>query len=171
MRTKPIQHKWSGLFVLLIFALFAGCLLLVLLTGAGSYQRLSQRDARSYESSTAFQYVASKLHHADRAGAVQIGSFAAPNAGKADEITTLYLWQEIDGERYATRIYYYDGFMRELFSAAELSMSPEAGNPILACAPLTFTQEGDLLRLTQTDAEGQESSLLLYPRSEGKVGA
>ena len=35
MRKKPVQHHMEGLLVLLLFGIFAACILSVLLTGAG----------------------------------------------------------------------------------------------------------------------------------------
>ena len=39
----------DGVFVLLLFCVFAVCVLSVLLTGAGAYRRLTERDRVSYD--------------------------------------------------------------------------------------------------------------------------
>ena len=50
MKRKTIKHHIDGLIALLLFGVFAVCVLAVLLTGAEAYRRLTQRDrARSEE--------------------------------------------------------------------------------------------------------------------------
>ena len=44
MRKKSIHHQMDGLVALLLLGVFAACVLAVLLTGAGVYQRLTERD-------------------------------------------------------------------------------------------------------------------------------
>ena len=47
MKRKPIQHQMDGLIALLLFGVFAVCVLAVLLTGADAYRRLTERDRRA----------------------------------------------------------------------------------------------------------------------------
>jgi len=82
MRTKERQHQVEGLFVLLVFALFAGSLLMVLLLGAGTYQRITQRDAAGFVRNTTLQYIAAKVHGVDQVGAVRVGSFFRAREGR-----------------------------------------------------------------------------------------
>lgn len=170
MKKKLIKHELDGIFILLLFALFAGSLLLVLLTGAGSYKRVADRDAETYARSTCLQYIAAKVRHADQIGGVKLGSFTSPEEPKADAISTLYLIQEIDEVSYATRVYWYDGAVRELFSEMTLSMKPEDGNQVLDAKGLTFRVQDGLLEVMSLDANGVEDRLLLSLRSgEGVV--
>ena len=53
-------RKWTDLMALLVFALFALCVLLVLLTGAKIYRNLVDRSRESYEARTAAQYITSE---------------------------------------------------------------------------------------------------------------
>lgn len=169
MRYKPIQHKLDGLFVLLLFAIFACSILMVLLGGANSYQRLADRDADSYTTRTCLQYIAAKLRHGDQVGAIKVSSFSDANRVDADEISTLYIYNRIDGEDYATRIYWYDGAVRELFASAEGEFMPEDGNLVLETAGLSFSWDSGLLKVTTLNEEGLEHSLLLGLHSEGRT--
>lgn len=171
MRTRETQHKLDGLFVLLIFALFAGSLLLVLLTGAGSYQRLAARDAKSYDRSTSLQYIAAKLHRGDEAGMVFVGSFSDKQEPSADNIDTLYVGEELDGKRYDTRIYFYDGYIRELFAEENAPLSPEDGTPIFESADLFFLENRGCLFVTVTASDGEVNTICLSLRSDKEVGA
>lgn len=158
MRKTNRKHNLSGALVLLLFAVFAVCILSVLLTGADTYQRLTARDHDSYNRRTAVQYIATKVRQADRQGAVSVCSFEGRDA--------LVLAEEIDGETYLTRIYYHDGYLRELFSSADGEMLPEDGEKILeaagflACA--NEPADGQLsLRIQAPDGTWQELTLCL----------
>ena len=50
-----------GLAALLLFGLFAFCVLAVLLTGAGAYRRLTARDQAAYEWRSCTQYIATRV--------------------------------------------------------------------------------------------------------------
>lgn len=106
------KHEIDGVFVLLLFVLFAGSILMVLLLGASSYEKLVQRGQESYNARTGIQYIAAKLRHNDEADCVQVGSFSERTNKEADEIETLYLRMGTEEEYYYTKIYYYDGYIR-----------------------------------------------------------
>lgn len=171
MKRMETKQKLDGLFVLLIFALFAGSLLLVLLTGAGSYQRLLERDAKSYDRNTTLQYVAAKLHGADQAGGVTIGSFSNKTNCMADDIETLYLRETLDGSWYETRIYYYDGYIRELLAEENAQFSPEDGTPIFESGGLSFLENHGSIFVTVKAPDGEINSLCTSLRSDEEVGA
>ena len=75
MRQHSRKHDLGSLLVLLLFAVFAVCILSVLLTSADTYRRLSGRDQGSYDRRTAAQYITTKVRQADRQGAVSVRSF------------------------------------------------------------------------------------------------
>ena len=60
---KRLRHRMDGLLALLLFALFAACVLAVLLTGARAYRRLTLRDQASYNTRTCVQYVATPVSY------------------------------------------------------------------------------------------------------------
>lgn len=171
MRTKKKEHQVEGLFVLLVFALFAGSLLLVLLLGAGTYQRITQRDTASYVQNTTLQYIATKVHHMDEVGAIRVGTFSEQENAADDGISTLYLRQALDGTWYETRIYSYEGYVRELLGEEAGSFSPQDGNPIVESLGLRFEIQGTLLHVYLMKEDGQEQELLIPLRSDMEVGA
>lgn len=150
------KHHIDGLLVLLLFGVFATCILSVLLTGADAYRRLAERDDESYSRRTAAQYITTKVRQAVDAEAVSVESFGASDA--------LVLTEEIDGYVYITRIYYYDGYIRELFSDAEVDMMPEDGEQVLPTQGMTLSLENDLLSVQLTDANGHTTALTLALR-------
>jgi hypothetical protein len=170
MRIRTGKHQIDGVFVLLLFSIFAVCILLVLLTGAGSYRRLMERDTESYDQRIAVQYVAAKIRGTDAEDCVFTGDFDGTAVSGGN---TLHLLENIDGVLYDTRVYYYDGYIRELFAAADASFLPADGNPVLAARNLTFDYDGEhhLLTVAATDQAGSITTLVLALRSGEGAGA
>lgn len=157
------DHSLNGLLALLLFGVFAACVLSVLLTGADAYQRLTERDRLSYESRTAAQYIATRVRQADRSAGVTVGTFGTSDA--------LELWETVDGETYLTRVYCYDGWLRELFSDAEGDFSPEDGEKVLEADSLTLTLSPEGLLEVALTEEGSCQQVLLHLRSGGEEAA
>ena len=78
---KGRQHI-SALAALVLFGLFAGCVLAVLLTGAGAYRRLTGRDRASCESRTRMQYVAARVRQADGGTVEEFAKLMNQKAGE-----------------------------------------------------------------------------------------
>lgn len=157
MKKQPIKHHTDGLIALLLFGVFSVCVLAVLLTGADAYRRLTDRDQAAYDQRTCIQYIATRIRQADRRDGVRVEEFCGLDA--------LVLADTPDNDAYITRVYYYDGYIMELFCEAALELPPEAGSQIMPANALSFSQEGDLLTITATDASGRENALILSLRS------
>ena len=157
MRMGQHKRKVDNLLVLLLFGVFAVCILSVLLTGADVYQRLTVRDQKSYDERTAAQYLAMRVRQADRLGDVSIRCFEGQDAMVFTEV--------IDGSSYETLVYCFDGYLRELFVAAGGGFLPEDGEKVLAAQELSLRQEGQLLDVELTSSSGEVQVLKLYLRS------
>lgn len=143
--------------VLLLFGIFAVCVLFVLLTGADAYQRLVQRDQSAYSRRTVAQYITTRVRQADGLGQVSVGDFGGVDA--------LMLTEEIDGLRFVTRVYCYDGNLCELFTLAEDAFEPGDGEGLLPAEKLELTLEDQILTAVITNADGTVEELILYLRS------
>ena len=152
------DHSLNGLLALVLFGVFAACVLSVLLTGADAYQRLTERDRASYASRTAAQYIATRVRQADCSGGVTVGAFGGGDA--------LELWERVDGEDYLTRVYCYDGWLRELFTDAEGEFSPEDGEKVLEADSLELSlSPAGVLTVDLTDGDGACQKVTLFLRS------
>ena len=109
---RGIRHEIDGAFVLLLFAIFAGCVLMVLLMGASAYEKMVARDNIAYNKRTGVNYIAAKIRHNDEKDSVYVGSFYDKNDDLTRDIDTLYLKLKVEDEEYYTKIYYYDGYIR-----------------------------------------------------------
>ena len=134
---KKNPFKITDLLALTVFAAFAVCVLVVLLSGAQVYQTLVQRGEESFRLRTATQYVATRVRQAED---VTVADF--------DGCEALCIREEIDGEVYVTRIYCCNGYLRELFCAQSAELSPEDGEKIMEAERMSFSQNEDLLTVS-----------------------
>lgn len=159
MKNVNKERSATAIAALLVLVVFATGVLSVLLAGASAYKRVNQRDQNAYESRTATQYLATKVRQAAKPEAVSIVLFEGCQA--------LQIAREIDGEVYVSRIYCYDGWLRELFCAADGAFAPGDGEQVLPADGLTLQLEDGLLaaqlktgertqRLTLTIRGGKE---------------
>lgn len=149
---KQDGKKWTSLAALLVFTLFAVCLLLVLLTGAGVYRRLSENGGARYTQATAAQYIATRCRQGRN---LSVEDFEGTEA--------LTFAEDFGGVTYLTRVYLYDGWLMELFSAEAAQLSPEDGEKILQADQVDFEWEDNGLTFT---LDGEVHCLTLR---EGKV--
>lgn len=156
MKQTTIKHHLDGLLAMLLFGAFAICIMVVLLSGARAYGGLTQRDQAAYAQRTALQYVATRIRQADEAGAVGLCRL-----GEAQALTL--------GHDYQTYVYYYDGYIRELYAEAGAAFDPEDGEEVLPAAGLSFLISGREIHITLTDEAGQAQQLQLNLRSAGAL--
>lgn len=142
---------------MLLFAVLAVTVLHVLYAGAELSESLTVREQEGRISGTAAQYVTVRL---DQAGteSVFVGEFSG--------IPTLHFTETIDGETYLTRVYCHDGYLRELFCAADQDMRPDDGEKLMPLDKLTFSEENGLLTIVLT-----EDVTVLYDLSGRRKGA
>lgn len=153
---KSANQKSSFLWVLLISAVFAVCILAVLLGGVQTYQRLALRSSLAYDSRTCTQYLATRVRQASWGDAVSAASFGDGDA--------LVIEQEIGGVTYLTRVYCHDGWLMELFTGDTGDFSPEDGEQILPMEDMDLVSEDGLMTIILTDSGGQTRRLQLQLR-------
>lgn len=155
------RRMFGSLAGLVLFALFAVCVLAVLLIGTEVYRKLTVRNQQVYEKRTAIQYLTTKLRQADVAGGILVEDFDGQEA--------LVISEEVEGTRYRTWIYYYDGYIRELFAAESSSLTADAGEKVLESGDMEVSDDGERFHVEITAEDGSISELLLYPRSGKEV--
>lgn len=155
MKKKVTQHHMSGLLMLLLFGIFAVCVLAVLLTGARAYRGLTQRDQAAFDRRTCVQYIATRVRQGDVVGCVTVEPF--------EETTALALTQ--DGGL-ITWLYWYDGYLMELYTFVDAGLSPAEGDRIMPLESLELSLEDGLLTAEIGSGEGVVDTLRLSLRSE-----
>ena len=141
----------------MVFAIFAVCVLLVLLTGADVYRKLVESQKQYYDRRTVQQYLSMRVHQADVAGAVRVDMF--------EDRSALIFSEEIQGSLYETCVYCHDGYVRELFTAAGGEFGLEDGEKVLAAKDLLFMLDGKILTIEIFLEDGQEQHLTFLLRS------
>lgn len=159
MRRQAGQHHMDGLLMLLLFGVFAACVLGVLLTGAGAYRRLTQRDRAAYERRICAQYIAARVRQGDVQRGVAVEPFGDTQA------------LALRGGGYITRVYWYEGYLMELYSGEGMQLEPEDGERIMPMGGLSLSMDGGVLTAEITTDAGETDRLFLVPRSgEGAAG-
>jgi hypothetical protein len=117
---KEQKAKITDLLAPVTFAVFAVCILLVLLAGAKGHTRLVSRGGETFEKGTAVRYLTMRLRQAEQ---VDVADF--------DGCEALLFRERIDGEVYVTYVYCYDGYLRELFCEEDALLGAHSGEKIL----------------------------------------
>lgn len=163
MKKEEKRNKADGLIVLLLFAVFAVCVLLLLLTGANIYQKVTRADQANYERRTGVQYLTTRIRQADVQGGLR--------AGKFEENDALILTEEIAGEIYETFVYCYDGYIRELFASPDSGLSPKDGDKILKACSMQVWEKDGMLKIEILSADGSCQEIWLSFRSGKEVSS
>lgn len=143
-------HSLDVVMTLVLFCLFTGSVLMVLMLGVQSYQGVVQSMQESYEERTCLQYIATKIDHYSGIDAVQVGTFGDGSA--------LELHQTIEDCDYITYIYSYQGKAMELFCEHDADLEPEAGFAIMDVVALDVVEvSDDLLQISCTGSGGSAS--------------
>ena len=131
--------RLSALAPLVLFAVFACCVVIVLLFGADIYQGLAQRDRESYQRRTAVQYLTTRIRQCDSVDMVFVGDFH--EAIPAADGDVIFICETIGERTFYTRIYCYDGYLCELFGETDSGLEPADGERILEAEQMNVTND------------------------------
>ena len=153
---KSNDRKIENLVSPLLFAIFAFCILFVLLTGAQAYRAVTERDNAAFDSRTAVQYISTRIRSGDESGMLEVGEL--------DGCSALILTERTEGITYCTYVYAYEGYLCELFTAEGSNLGALDGEPLFPLENLTFTQGNNCIT-----AELSDATLTFLLRSNGEV--
>lgn len=148
---EPNKHIVDVLFVLALFGVFAASALMLVTIGANVYKQNVANMNRNFSSRTAYSYITEKLRQNDTSNSISVGQLQDTDA--------LVLSQELDGEEYATYLYYYDGYLKELyirkdsFSGSDLL---DAGQDIMKLSSFSVEEVSPVLLKITLDTEETE---------------
>jgi hypothetical protein len=156
-------HTIDLIFALVLMLIFTVCLLLVLSSGAMSYKNIAGALESQYQERSCLSYIASKFRHYDSYDAIEVSEFGGGDA--------LFFHETIGGEPYITKIYYYDGRVRELFTAPGFEFHPSTGEEIVPAGGLMFEDlGGGLVRVVCVGPDGAQAEIFLTSRSGAERG-
>ncbi len=152
---KP--HIVDVLFVLALFGVFTLSALVLVILGANIYKQTVSHMTENYDSRMACSYFSEKIRQNDFASAIELDELYGTEA--------LIFSQEIQGETYATYLYYHDGYLRELFIKKDSNIGDDpldAGNAIMKLEHLDMEFVSDnLLKVYFTLVPGQEQHVYI----------
>lgn len=157
-----MEHDSSGkrrqsLTVFLLCALFFFVAMALALLGSGVYRSVNAASQHNYTLRTALSYLTNQVRGGDAAGGIQPIQFGAGDALQLVET-------DEEGFAYLTRLYLYDGWLRELYTPDDVELAPEDGTPLLELAALEITFADGLYTFTITDDTGETASISVAPR-------
>lgn len=154
---KEKPHIVDVLFVLALFGVFTLSALVLVILGANIYKQTVSHMTENYDSRMACSYFAEKIRQNDLASSVELGELYDTEA--------LVFSQEINGETYATYLYYHNGYLKELFMKKDGNIGDNplsAGNSIMKLDSLDMEMLSDnLLKIYFTLAPGQEQHVYI----------
>ena len=156
------NHKIVALLPLIVLIILTFCAVAVVLFAARIYGSTVEDTSQADDYRTAVSYISGRIHGFDSAGSVSVENL--------DGCEAIMLTHPDGNRTYATYIYCYDGFLRELMVPYGTSASLSAGTEILAVNTLKIEElTPGLFRFSATDEAGNCTAAVVSLRSETEV--
>lgn len=164
MKKSPGRvHSVPALFSLLLFGLFTLFLLMMLLFSARAYQQETVFSQAEDSLGTASAYITTKFRQHDTSE----GIFT----DKLNGLPSLCFRDTLDGKDYITCLYLDQNSLKELFTAADTKVSPDAGTVIAELSDFQAEAlENGLYHISLQSTDGRKSDFYLHRYTTGKEG-
>ncbi|MBR2259200.1 MAG: DUF4860 domain-containing protein [Blautia sp.] len=155
------DHTISNIFVFILLSMFAVFSMIVVMLGVRAYKSTRTR----YETSSEYRLLSSYLRSMIRAE----DGFAGVSVEEKDGQQILVLREDYGTTVCLTRIYTWDGYLREWFSREENEFRPEEGEKICRAEELRAEISDGLLTASIKDGYGKtvDVSACLYAEGIG----
>lgn len=161
MHKGPRSHAISGVFVFLLLGIFAVLSTVMVLMAAKAYRGTVDRSERNNRTRIASSYIRTMLRSDDAEDVLRIEEL--------EGVQTLTLLNDYDGEGYVTRLYVYDGQLREWFSSTDMEFSPHNGEAVCDAEAMHAEINEGLLTVFITE-NGVETEISFAPRAAAGDG-
>lgn len=152
------SRRIDSIFVMILFFLFALTAFVLVMIGVRQYQSTADSMNYNYEVRTATSYLREKVRQNDSHAAISIDNIEGTDV--------LALKSEVNGIVYYTYIYYYDGYLRELYVQDGSSYSLSAGQQIIELSGFDLSEATNrLITVTITDTWGGTTDMYLSVNS------
>ena len=167
---RTASHGISSVFVFVLLGLFALFCTLTVLMGMKAYRAASERSGIHSRARIAASYVRTMLRGDDETGTVRAetaeGTVTEDGEERSVTVETLTLYNNYDGDEYVTRIYVWDGWLREWFTNLEEPFRPAEGERVCEAEALSAALEEGLLTV-RLQSDGEETEVCLALRAAG----
>jgi len=153
------ESRSSGIVVgLLITLVFAAVMLFVLITGARFYQNIATVMEGQFKERTCLSYIVANVRHFDSAGNVSVVDFRGVDA--------LLLREESEDLTIHKVIYFYDGYVYELYSLSDTQLELGDGFRLIQMDGLRFERMLPDLYRVECSFGGRTEDLLFHVSSQ-----
>ena len=149
------SHAISGVFVFLLMGIFAIFSTVMVLMGAKAYRGVVDSSSTNNSMRVASSYIRTMLRSDDETGVLRLE--------EVDGIQTITMENDY-GDIYVTRIYLYEGKLREWFAMADIPFVPRNGETVCDLDSLQAEYADGLLKITLS-RNGIEMEINYAPRS------
>lgn len=139
-RNKTLSDTVSTIGSMLLFLLFAGCLLMMIAVAAGTYSRISSNFDKTFGTTASLRYISNKLKSCDSAEIVENGSGLVMKSGGAVDV-----------------IYFGNGGLYEKTVLSDTAVELTGGDRIFELSNLNVSDIGELYKITVA-LDGDENS-------------
>ena len=132
-KNKSLGDTISTIGSMLLFLLFTGCLLMIIMVAAGTYSRISNNFDKTFGISASLRYMSNKVKSADDTQIAANGKALCMKNGDALDI-----------------IYYENGALYEKTTPIDSEPEMSGGSKIFNISNLDVSEHGNLIKITVT---------------------
>lgn len=143
----------SGVVILVPLMIFALLAMLLITMGISVYSGVINGSEENYSRRTAVSYISNRVRRADRAGSVTLGEYGGSDA--------LLIGNEYNDTAYVTIIYYYNGYIRELFCKADAEIDVNGGASLMPAKEFSISTGDGFVTITVMDEYGSVNSCVI----------
>lgn len=154
------NHAISGVFVFLLLGIFAIFSTIMVVMGAKAYRGMVERSDTHNSIRVASSYIRTMLRSNDEAGVLRVED--------VDGVQTITMENDW-GDIYVTRIYIYEGKLREWFAMAEIPFVPGNGETVCNLDSMKAELKDGLLHVVVSE-NGTEMEIDYAPRTADQAG-
>lgn len=149
------SHAISGLFVFVLLGIFAIFSTIMVVMSAKAYRGMVDEAALHNSIRVASSYIRTMLRADDESGVLRV-----EDVNGVQTITMENDW----GDIYVTRIYVYEGKLREWFALAEIPFQPENGESVCDLDSMYVEMQDGILKVTVSE-NGTEMEIDFAPHA------
>ena len=154
------NHAISGVFVFLLLGIFAIFSTIMVVMGAKAYRGMVEKADVHNSIRVASSYIRTMLRSNDEAGVLRVED--------VDGVQTITMENDY-GDIYVTRIYLYDGKLREWFALADIPFEPANGETVCSLDTMQAALKDGLLHVVVSE-HGTEMEIDYAPRTTEPAG-
>ncbi|HIT73776.1 MAG TPA: DUF4860 domain-containing protein [Candidatus Fimicola cottocaccae] len=132
IRSSKHGHRLHTLVILILFLVFALSSVSVLMYGTKVYKSVTEKTDENYSLRTGLIYLSNKIKAADKSS-IYMDTY--------QKVDMLVIPEEIEGQMYETRIYCYNGQLREIFTDVGNDIPLDGGLYITDMKNLTISEK------------------------------